>query len=231
MGIPEPDLLSEMLNPSDLMLILLLVVVLSEESTNPLQDASDAAVGSGISGFLGLGTNRGPAPNGTNVYKPAFLDSIFGQWLKTHPTAENFTFGMLLEPPVMTPKNFSSPDTKIPLPTKSSAGTLHWLETDPSFYRSDQVSYATVDYGLASSMSSVTDPQDWVVGFDGWTATVTTGGKATTQVSLRDTITANVDPMYQGIYIPLTQATTLRMSDPLSVLLSLLISITCNPVR
>lgn len=180
---------------------------MNQESTNIIQQASNAIIGNEIPGFLGLGTNRGPALNDSNLYTPTFRDSIFGQWLSIHPTALNFTFGMALQPPIVKPRNASSNGINASLPAFSNAGTLHWLQTDPSFYNSDQVSWVTVDYSLGDSGDNGIDPQDWLVSLDGWVAIC-----GNSEIKTQAKITANVDPLYQGIYIPLNQARSLRMS-------------------
>ncbi len=210
MGVSQSDLLSGSAGsylPVLKVSLYLLVAVVNQESTDSLQQASDAVVGSGISGFLGLGPNRGPPSNSSGLYQPTFQDSIFGQWLHIHPTALNFTFGMALQPPVAKPKNVSSPDAQVSLPSVNNAGTLHWLQTDTSFYNSYQVSWLTVDYSLVGSENGGTDPQDWLVSLDGWVAI-----SGNSKIINQDKVTANVDPLYQGIYIPLDKARLLRMS-------------------
>lgn len=163
---------------------------------------SNAVVGKSISGILGLGTNRGVSSNAnaTQIYKPTFLDSIPGQWLDANPTAANFTFGMTIKPPLVKPQLVDS-NASISLPSNRSAGILHWLQTDTSFYQQDQLSYANVDTSLATSVVTTTGPQDWLFPLDGWLVTTARGS-----VGNQTQLIANVDILHQGIYIPLRDA-------------------------
>ncbi|KAJ3488501.1 hypothetical protein NLI96_g2777 [Meripilus lineatus] len=177
---------------------------------------SNAVVGKSISGILGLGTNRGVSSNAnaTQIYKPTFLDSIPGQWLDANPTAANFTFGMTIKPPLVKPQLVDS-NASISLPSNRSAGILHWLQTDTSFYQQDQLSYANVDTSLATSVVTTTGPQDWLFPLDGWLVTTARGS-----VGNQTQLIANVDILHQGIYIPLRDAELMYVSIPESYPLS-----------
>jgi len=186
--------------------------------------APGAVIGGEVSGMLGFGTNRAPpvssAPSNNasgavggqpSVYNASFQDSIFGQWLAMHPTALNFTFGAALNPPVVKPSNSSAPPSNLP-PT---AGIFHWLGPDPTAYDSSTTSTVTVDNSLTASAdgyAGATDPQDWTCALDGYQFF-----SGQNQITSRKQIVANIDPLYQGIYIPLDQARLIHDSIPGSI--------------
>ena len=94
----------------------------------------------------------------------------------------------------------------------SDAGTLHWLKPDPSFYKSNQVSIATVQAAPAGSNAngtSNTPGQDWTVPLDGWAAVV-----GNTHLSNTQDVVAVVDPLYPNIYLPGDQAKLIRKQLP-----------------
>lgn len=159
------------------------VVVDSQSSTSLL--------GGGISGIFGLGTNGGA--NGSSSSGLSFADSIYSQWLSRNPTRGNFSFGMMLMPPVIEPK------------AGTQAGTLHWTKPDQSFYHPEKVTVKPI-VDTSSNNTDQTDitlnsGQDWTVGLDGWTAAVNN-----THLSNTDAVVAVVDPLYPNIYLPGDQA-------------------------
>ncbi|KAI0782588.1 aspartic peptidase domain-containing protein [Abortiporus biennis] len=191
-------------------------VVMNQQLDNPLAQLSNNVIGGTVSGMLGFGTNRNitsgsSTPSPSSSYQPLFQDSIFGQWLLHHPTALNFTFGVALNPPAFNPTNSSSSTVS---PAPSSAGVMNWLQSDPSAYDQSTLSWVDVDNTLAASTNSdgstdATDPQDWTVSLNGWTFI-----SGDSQVTHHAQIVANVDPLYQGIYIPLDMARLLHDSIP-----------------
>ncbi|TCD60281.1 hypothetical protein EIP91_010433 [Steccherinum ochraceum] len=185
------------------------VAVMNDVSSNIINQASGANIAGGVSGLVGLGTNRGVPPSSSNTtFNPSFGDSIMGQWLGIHPTALNFSFGVALDTPVVTPKPNTVPSSAISAP--STAGTVHWLQPDDTAYDATTLAFAPVNSTQASLQASLaTDPQDWVVTLDGWLF-VSNGDS----INHRQQIVANVDPLYQGIYIPLDQATLIHAAIP-----------------
>lgn len=178
---------------------------MSDVSSNIVNQASGANIAGGVSGLVGLGTNRGLAsPSSNTTYNPSFDDSIMGQWLSVHPTALNFSFGVALEKPVVTPKPNTGASPPV-LGLSSTAGTVHWLQPDHTAYDESTLAFAEVNNSQALQTSLATDPQDWVVSLDGWV--FLSGGNT---ISNRRQVVANVDPLYQGIYLPLDQATLIR---------------------
>ena len=172
-------------------------------SSNIVNQISGANIGGGVSGLVGLGTNRGIVQaTSDQVYNPNFNDSIMGQWLGIHPTALNFSFGLALNKPIVTPKVKGSSLASIP----SSAGIVNWLAPDPTAYDPNTLVYANVLSNTEDLQTSLaTDPQDWVVNLNGWTLV----SGSNTIKNLKQ-VTANVDPLYQGIYFPLDAATLIR---------------------
>ena len=156
---------------------------------------SNSLLGGGISGILGLGTNGGA--NGSSSSGLGFADSIYSQWLDRNPARSNFSFGMMLNPPTIEPKD------------GTQAGTLHWTKPDPSFFNPDTVAFKpVVDTSSVPGDQNNSMPntgKDWTVSLDGWTATVDS-----TQLSNTDSVIAVVDPMYPNIYLPGSQAKLIR---------------------
>ncbi|KDQ54962.1 hypothetical protein JAAARDRAFT_38077 [Jaapia argillacea MUCL 33604] len=135
----------------------------------------------GVSGLLGLGTG---------VQKGTFADSIIGTYLSTDAEESNFVFGMAIESQ-----------------KGADGGELHLAQPNPDYYVGT-VAWKTVqgsapDVGTnpvqPGSQPAVTG--EWLVQFDGWgfmsgTNTIyNTGGS-----------TLSVDPYFQGIYVPHSQA-------------------------
>ncbi|KAH8106742.1 hypothetical protein BXZ70DRAFT_1060855 [Cristinia sonorae] len=174
------------------------VAVLQAPPSRLLSDASGANIGQdSISGLIGLGTNRNLVTTGNaSTYNPSFDDSIYGQFLALHPNADNFTFGISLQSPVSTDTTKTS---------HSAAGIIHWLQPDPSSYDSASLTWAQVNNSLP--LRAATDPKDWAVNLDGW---VFVNGRKV--VSNRAALTATVDLVYQGIFLPLSEASLIRES-------------------
>ncbi|KAF7796582.1 hypothetical protein EIP86_007763 [Pleurotus ostreatoroseus] len=155
------------------------------------QRSEDAAIGDGISGILGLGTNR-ETSNSTF----GLADSIYGQWLARNPARSNFTFGMALAPP---------PSDSSGAGAGQSAGVLHWLKPDEAFHEPERVQWVdavATDAATGSADGTSTTPaQDWSVGLDGWVVQV-----GSTHLVNSQSVVAVVDPMYPNIYLPANQA-------------------------
>ncbi|TFK31098.1 aspartic peptidase domain-containing protein [Crucibulum laeve] len=103
---------------------------------------SSSLISSGISGILGLGTNR---LNGN------FSSSTLGGWLSSNAALSNVSFGLSLNPPEI---------------SSSDAGQLHWLAPDPSAYQGevswkDLITTTSLDsdwvFKMDSWMFNVTD--------------------------------------------------------------------------
>lgn len=162
-------------------------VVVDSQSSNLL--------GEGISGILGLGTNGGATDSSSGL---GFADSIYGQWLGRNPARSNFSFGMMLKPPTIEPKD------------DAQAGTLHWTKPDSSFFHSDKVVFkSVVDASSApANQNSTGTPdtgKDWTVSLDGWIAAVDS-----THLSNTGPVIAVIDPLYPNIYLPGSQAKIIR---------------------
>ncbi|CAL1699905.1 unnamed protein product [Somion occarium] len=195
-------------------------IVVTDRVTSKYQDNPGSLIGSGVSGMVGLGSNRNLAPrsssNNSSVYGGNFEDAIGGQWLLANPQADNFTFGLALNSPIVqaalqgddSQNNAAAGGS--PANNDSPAGTVHMLQPDHSFYSADTLSWATVD----NSLNPEDDPQDWTVPLNGWIL-ISDGN----QVNSRKTLVANVDPLYQGMYFPLDSATLIHSAIPGSVLL------------
>ncbi|THH28213.1 hypothetical protein EUX98_g5963 [Antrodiella citrinella] len=186
------------------------IAVMNNVASNVLNQASGANISDSVSGLVGLGTNRAVNASASNTtYTPNFGDSIMGQWLSVNPTAQNFSFGVAMEKPIIMPK-FASASASPLASVPSSAGTVHWLQPDHSAYDPSTLAFAEVmNTTQALEGSMATDPQDWVVSLDGWV--VIAGGDT---INNRKQIAANVDPLYLGIYIPLDQATLIHAAIP-----------------
>ncbi|THH09422.1 hypothetical protein EW145_g2033 [Phellinidium pouzarii] len=166
------------------------------------------------SGLVGLGTNANGAAGD-------FLDTIFGQWLADHPTHDNFTFGMALQPPIFT----SDDDT-------GNGGILHWVVPDSNAYVGN-VSWNTADVssaivGSPTSSNGVSDTvantspelpeSDWTIEMDGWT--VTTSETIVSNSSKAQTV---VEPFIPDIMFPQGQADLFYTAIPSAIKLSSLI--------
>ena len=180
---------------------------------NVLQNAARVQLGNGISGILGLGIVSG---NNTlvnsSLYDATSEDTFIGQWLHQNPSAENFTFGLALDPPVMLPlPTSSSIRGSVNDPTEegvmgTSAGMLHLAQPNPSFFDSDSLVWInTYDTKLPQSQNSTIPPSPWTVILDGWSL-------VTSYNSLKSPgeMSVDIDPIYTGLYIPFDQALLIR---------------------
>lgn len=163
-----------------------------------------------ISGVVGLGTNRRhfDTTSGTSkFYRPTLEDSMVGQWLRQSPTAENFTFGLSLEPPVKLPQaSRTSLNNSLSVTAGTRAGTLQLLPLDQQLVASDSISWidANVNSYMASRNGSIT-VSDWTVVLDGWSFT-----NGQIQSSSTGEIVVDIDPMYTNLYLPRDQALLIR---------------------
>ena len=181
---------------------------MNQQPDSQVEQAANAQVGSGLSGLIGLGTNRGgSASSNSSDFSADFYDSIMGQFFIRNPTAVNFTFGMALNTPLNAPRGSNASGT-VP-GAGSDAGILHWLQPDPSAYDANQVSWVTANNDAANSSPTVsnnsTGSGDWFVGLDGW---VMTSGN--NHVSNTKSVVATVDPLYTDMYLPADQARLIR---------------------
>lgn len=171
------------------------------------QDTSGFTIGDGLNGMIGIGTNRNLAPRSSNssAYSGNFEDSIMGQWLRANPQADSFTFGMALNSPVAQAALRGVPSSNATGGSTDLAGTpagvVHMLQPDRSAFVDSSIAWAQVN----NSLNAQDDPQDWTVAFDGWTLVTDDGTNSHTKQ-----ITANIDPLYQGLYLPLDQASLIR---------------------
>lgn len=170
--------------------------------------ATATPFGYGISGLVGLGTLKNPS-NATG-FSANFYDGIYGQYYIRNPEAANFTFGMALNPSPVIPGNSS---TQLSLAAGASsladqgAGTIHWLQPDPSAYDASQMIWRTVEGGVTSGYLTNNLQPDLTVQLDGWSAKIGNSSVATS-----GGILANIDPYYSGIYLPGPQALLIRKS-------------------
>ena len=169
------------------------------------------AFGHEISGLFGLGTlKQGSTSSGFNA---SFDDSIYGQYYIRNPEATssgyNFTFGMDLKPSPVIPGSGSAlsiqPGQETLAQQEANVGTIHWLQPDTSAFQADKMQKVTVMTGITSGYLANNSQPDLTVPLDGWSVKV---GNSNAAVS---NILANIDPYYSGIYMPATQARTLRM--------------------
>ncbi|OCH88349.1 acid protease [Obba rivulosa] len=172
------------------------------------QQTNVSVIAGGISGVAGLGTNR--QPTGSSGYTPAFNDSIFGAWLGRNPGMSNFSFGLQLNAPVVTPKDTaSSPSSAAPSSTpivteKNTAGTMHWLKPDGSAYEQSSLASATVTSN--STVNPATGaPSDWAVQLGGFVF-----NSGSDQINNNQELLTTIDPYYPEIYLPMEQATLLN---------------------
>ncbi|OBZ79275.1 hypothetical protein A0H81_00178 [Grifola frondosa] len=154
--------------------------------------------GNGVSGMVGLGTNKNIQTPSSGSYSAGFNDTIFGGWLNRNPGATNFSYGMDIHPPAIIP-SASSSGLASNVNLGSGGGTLHWLQPDNSAYVNDQVVWRSVESSAASSSDS--QQADWQVMLDGWSAKIGSSSAGNSASML-----TNVDPFYPDIYMPLSQA-------------------------
>lgn len=161
--------------------------------------------GNGVSGVIGLGTNRNAAGGSSSSnYSAGFNDTIFGGWLGRNPEQSQFRYGMDINPPVAVPQSTSSGDANSNLQNatpKQDAGTLHWLSPDSSAYDTQQLAYKTAQSNSSVVYSTSSGQPDWTVQLDGWT--FRGGGDV---VSFQQEMATTVDPYYTDIYMPFEQA-------------------------
>ncbi|KAL6305672.1 aspartic peptidase domain-containing protein [Sparassis latifolia] len=156
----------------------------------------------GVSGVLGLGTNRNVAAASTpgSTFNAGFDDTIFGQWLDRNPSQPAFRYGMQISSPIITPKNTSSTNQPTVTP-KSNAGTLHWLSPDSSAYNPNHMASMAVQPNTAANYSTSSGQPDFTVELDGWQFK---SGNSASQNN--QPMVATVDPYYTDMYFPLEQA-------------------------
>ncbi|KAI0932879.1 hypothetical protein AcW1_000129 [Taiwanofungus camphoratus] len=165
--------------------------------------------GNGVSGVIGLGTNRNAAGGSSSSnYSAGFNDTIFGGWLGRNLEQSQFRYGMDINPPVAVPQSTSSGDANSNLQNatpKQDAGMLHWLSPDSSAYDTQQLAYKTAQSNSSVIYSTSSGQPDWTVQLDGWT--FRSGGDV---VSFQQEMVTTVDPYYTDIYMPFEQAQLLN---------------------
>lgn len=188
-------------SPIFILTFVAVVVVKDSTPSNTLEDALQCQPGVDLSGIIGFGLNRNPASLESD-FVPTFLDSIPGQWISQKPSAVNFTFGMALGNPVIVPQPRSSTRPSNVSRAGVSAGTIHLLATEPAFYTPDDTQWLDANH---TTSSRNIPSSDWTVVLDGWTAS----GEHLNLTSNAE-LTANLDPIYPGIYVPRDQADRIR---------------------
>ncbi len=183
------------------------VVVLNQETPSRIEQNSGIQLGNGLSGLIGIGTNRG-SPGNISGFSANFGDSIMGQFFLANPRAVNFTFGMMLNKPLKTPRGSTASSSPVS-GAGSAAGVLHWLQPDPSAYDSSKLSWATAINGTTAGFptvsSNTTGAGDWFLNFDGWMMS-----SSINSISSTNPILATVDMLYPEIYLPADQAVLIR---------------------
>ncbi|KAI0791796.1 aspartic peptidase domain-containing protein [Abortiporus biennis] len=160
-----------------------------------------------VSGVVGLGTNGNSQTAGTNGFTPNFLDSIYGQYFKRNPAQQKFTFGMTLLPPSV------KPDPNGPgviFQPQANGGTLDWLGLNPALFDQNQVQTKP-----ATTSSTNGASQEWTVALDGWSLSC-----GSTSVKNAKSVTAAVEPMYNDLFFPLSEATLFHSAIPGSAVAS-----------
>ena len=182
-------------------------MVMQQQQPSVLEQASNAMIGTSLSGIIGLGSNRGSTASSGNSsgYVANFYDSIAGQFFIRNPTAVNFTFGMMLNTPLSVPRGSNS--SSAIKGAGDPAGILHWLQPDPSAYDSSKVSWvdATSTATIPTVASNSTGAGDWFVGLDGWVL-----NSGNNHVSNTNSVVGTVDPLYTDMYLPADQARLIR---------------------
>lgn len=181
---------------------------MNDASPNEVAQVSRAQVGKGLSGLIGLGTNKqAPSAGNSSVYHAQFQDSIYGSWLQQHPKALNFSFGMALGKPLDMPRGSNTSSAITP---SGDAGKLDWLQPDSDAFDSSKLVWKKVNndaIGQLPVSSNSTSGADWFVGLDGWV--VVSGSNHITNT---DSVVATVDPLYTEMYLPQSQARLIRRS-------------------
>lgn len=184
------------------------VVVLNQQTDSPLEQDSNAQIGNGLSGLIGIGTNRG-SPGNSSGFSANFDDSIMGQFFIRNPDASNFTFGMMLNTPLTSPRGNNTSSSTPVTGAGGAAGVMHWLQPDPSAYDASKLSWVTASTNASASIPTVnsnsTGSGDWLVGLDG--IIVNAGGQ---RISTSESIVATVDPLYSEMYLPTNEARVIR---------------------
>jgi hypothetical protein len=185
------------------------VIVVNQPAQGQLAEAPDAQVGDGLSGLIGLASNKNTSSSvgNSSQYVPQFQDSIYGQWLSQNPTAVNFTFGMQLGVPLNIPRGNTSQSKVTSMATPAGdPGMLHWLQPDTTAYDPSKVAWMNAGTANSSSASmSTSTSTDWYVSLDGW---VLDAGD--NHVSNTRSVVATVDPLYSDLYLPQDQASLIR---------------------
>ncbi|KAF9014921.1 hypothetical protein BDQ17DRAFT_2907 [Cyathus striatus] len=107
-----------------------------------LANESSSLITPGISGILGLGTNR---------HNGDFNNSGLGVWLSRNPSNSNVSFGLQLNPPTASSRQ---------------GGTFDWLVPDQTAYVGD-ISWRTLAIVSNASINS-----DWIIELDSWNVSV-----------------------------------------------------------
>ena len=178
--------------------------VVKSLAQNVLEEAAHVRLGSQVSGIIGFGTNRVPSKPGE--FCGSYEDSFIGQFFLQMPQLTNYTFGMALESPIIVPQQDSNATTGLSSASMigSTAGILHLIQPDSSYYNADKISWTTTNVSAGTNGSTV-PPSDWTVVLDGWVASTKSN-----QVSSKGKIVANLDPLYTGMYVPQNQAAVIR---------------------
>ncbi|KAK0482989.1 aspartic peptidase domain-containing protein, partial [Armillaria luteobubalina] len=147
-------------------------------------NTSDSMFSPGVSGIFGLGPNSSalsPIFRGGN-----FSATVFGGYLSTKPSGENFTYGMAL-----------SPNTG----SSSDGGYLHLIQPDNSFFRGD-IAWKTMQTFNDTSLNT-----DFYIELDSWTLTTSSGN-----ISRTGSLIAAIDPLYEALIFPQQDAGSLYSS-------------------
>ncbi|SJL17364.1 uncharacterized protein ARMOST_20914 [Armillaria ostoyae] len=122
----------------------------------------------GVSGIFGLGPN---SRDGN------FSATVFGGYLSTQPSGENFTYGMALSP------NTGS--------SSSDGGYLHLVQPDNSFFQGD-IAWKTMQTFNTTSLNT-----DFYIELDSWTLTTSNGN-----ISRTGSLVTAIDPIYEALIFP-----------------------------
>ncbi|KAI0089296.1 aspartic peptidase domain-containing protein [Irpex rosettiformis] len=194
------------------------IVIVGGADDSSVAVSSNAQVGKGLSGMIGLGTAKQITSSiNSSVFMPQFADSPFGQWLAQHPTALNFSFGMALNQPRDAQRGNDTSAANVS-GESDEAGILHWLQPDSSAYVPSQLVWKTVNNSISTQLpvsGNATSGADWFVDMDGWVMTAGTNHLSNTQGFI-----ASVDPLYPAIYLPASQAKLIHDAIPGSQLRS-----------
>ncbi|KAF5368923.1 hypothetical protein D9758_002969 [Tetrapyrgos nigripes] len=155
-----------------------------------LADNTSGIYSGEVSGLLGLGTN---ARNGDYSATP------MAAWLKTTPSAANFSFGLALNPFV---------------DGSADGGTLHWVKPDEDMFQGD-VAFKE----LLPSNSSTSDFDSFVL-MDSWSFTSPSGLQVSKSSETENLVTI-VDPFFSSIYFPQNETRCGRGSLPCDTRMSL----------